>query len=302
MKKVLLFGGSGLVGSGIKQFLSDRYQIIAPAHTEVDVTKKNQVAAIIEKVHSDSIIYAVGLADIEKAEREPDLGYLLNAKIPSFIAKKAASFNIPLLYFSTNAVFDGVEKMRPYKETDRTRSISQYGKSKLEGEQMVMKISDKNCVVRLIMPYSAMLTKRKNFVLTILDAFKHEEKIYGITDQFINPICINNIADAVYELIKNCAGGIYHIGATDYVTNIEFIRKLARIFNLNENLIKEISLEEFFRGKKAPRMKFGCLDTSKFKNKISKNTLLSVEESLKFFHDSLTDSPPVPMDIFRQPS
>ena len=58
MNKVLLFGGSGFVGSGIKQFLSDRYQIIAPTHAEVDVTKRDNVTAIIEQIHPD--IYVKG--------------------------------------------------------------------------------------------------------------------------------------------------------------------------------------------------------------------------------------------------
>ena len=302
MKKVLLFGGSGLVGSGIKQFLSDRYKIIAPTHAEVDVTKKDHVTRIIEQIHPDNIIYAVGLTSVDKAEQEPELAYLLNAKTPALVAKEAESFGIPLLYFSTNAVFDGTKKSRPYKETDKTNPISVYGKSKLMGEQMVMNISDQNYVVRLIMPYSTIPSKRKNFVSISRDALKKGEKIYGITDQVINPIYINNIAEALHALIKNRASGIYHLGATDYVTNIEFIRKLARIFSFNENLIREISFKEFFRDKIAPRTKFCWLDTSKFKKEVSNNILHSIDESLKFFHSSLTKSPPVPIDVSGQPA
>lgn len=297
MKKVLLFGGSGLVGSGIKQFLSDRYQIIAPTHAEVDVTKRDHVIRIIEQTHPDNIIYAVGLTSVDKAEQEPELAYLLNAKIPALVAKEAAPFGIPIFYFSTDAVFDGTMRKRPYKETDKPNPISVYGKSKLLGEQIIMNISNKNCVARLIMPYSTIPSKRRNFVSVILDALKHGERIYGITDQVINPIYINDIAEAVHALIKKRTAGIYHLGATDYVTNIEFIRKFARIFNFNEHLIREISLKKFFKGKKARRTKSCWLDTAKFKKEVSKNILHSVDESIKFFHSSLTKSPPVPIDI-----
>lgn len=287
MKKVLLFGGSGFVGLGIKQFLSDRYQIIAPTHAEVDVTKIDHVTAIIEQIHPDNIIYAVGLTSVDKAEQEPELAYLLNAKIPVLVAKEASFFGIPFLYFSTDAVFDGTKNTSPYKETDKTNPISVYGKSKLLGEQMVMNISNKNCVVRLIMPYSTITSKRKNFVSVILDAFKQGERIYGITDQVINPIPVNDVAEALNALIKNKASGIYHLGATDYVTNIEFIRKLAKIFNYNENLIEEISFEEFFRGKKAQRTKFCWLDTIKIRKKFGNDMLHIIDEGIMLFKKNL---------------
>lgn len=287
MKKVLLFGGAGLVGSGIKQLLSDRYQIIAPTHAEVDVTKKDHVTRIIEQIHPETIIYAIGLSSVDKAEQEPELAYLLNAKIPALIAKRAVSFGIPILYFSSDAVFDGTMGNRPYKETDKANTISVYGKSKLMGEQMVMNISDQNYVARLIMPYSTIPSKRKNFVSTLLDAFRQEEKIYGIRDQVINPIYINDIAESVHALIKNCASGIYHLGATDFVTNIEFIRKLAIIFNFNENLIREISFKEFFRDKKAPRAKFCWLDTLKIRKKFGNNILHTIDEGIMLFKKNL---------------
>lgn len=285
MKKLLLFGGSGLVGFGIKQFLSDRYQIIAPGHAEVDVTKRDNISRIIEQIHPEIIIYAVGLTSVDKAEQEPELAYLLNTKAPAIIAKEALSFDIPFLYFSTDAVFDGIMEDRPYRETDKTNPLSVYGKSKLKGEQTVMEISDRNYVVRIIMPYSIIPPRKKNFIWIILDAFKEGKEIYGITDQVINPICINDITEAVYKLIKNRAGGIYHLGATDYVTNIEFIKKLAKIFNFNENLIREVLFEDFFQ-KKAPRTKFCWLDTLKFRKKFGNNILHTVDENIIFFKEN----------------
>lgn len=299
MKKILLFGGSGLIGSGIKHFLCNRYQIIAPTHNEIDVMREGQVTAIIEQIHPETIIYAVGLTSVDKAEEDPTLAYLLNAEAPAVIAKEAASFGIPFFYFSTDAVFNGTKKDRPYKETDQTNPVSVYGKSKLQGEQSVLEISSKNYVVRLIMPYPITFPRRKNFVWIVLDAFKEGKEIYGITDQVINPVCINDIAEAVHGLILKKGGGIYHLGATDYATNIEFIKRVARIFNFNEDLIKEISFEDFFKNKKARRGQFCWLDISKFQEEVNQNILHSTSESLEFFHNSLINSPPIPIDISR---
>lgn len=283
MKKILLFGGSGLVGTGLKKLLSDRYQIKAPTHAEVDVTKKEQIFKIIEETHPDYIIYVVGLSSMDMAEQEPEFAYSLNSNAPALVAKEAASFNIPIMYFSSNAVFDGFEQNRSYKETDNTNPLSVYGKSKLIGEQMVMNISDKNCVARIIMPYSTISTKRKNFVLLSLEAFKNGKNVYGISDQLINPIYISSLANAVDAIIKNGAKGIYNIGATDYATNIEFIRKLARNFGFSENLIRETSFKDFFKGKKAVRTKFCWLDVSKFQKEFGRNILQSIDDDIKKF-------------------
>lgn len=283
MKKILLFGGSGLVGYGIKQLLSDRYHIKAPTHSEVDVTKRDQVIRMIEKSSPDNIIYAVGLASIDRAERDPELANLLNAKAPAFIAKDAASFNIPFLYFSTNAVFDGTEKNRPYRETDNPNPNSIYGKSKLLGEKLVLASSSKNCIARIIMPYSPISGKRKNFAVLALEALQRGELFYGITDQIINPIYIRDLAKAIDMILKTNCSGLYHLGAKDYVTNLDFIKKLARRFNVDEKLVKGISFEKFFKDKKTSRTKFCWLDISKFQKKIDRNILQSVEGSIKVF-------------------
>lgn len=287
MKKILLFGGSGLVGSGIKQLLSDRYQIKAPAHAEVDVTKRDHVIKIIEQIHPDNIIYAVGLTSVDKAEQEPELAYLLNAKAPALVAKEAASFGIPLLYFSSNAVFDGTKSSEAYKEIDKPNPKSIYGKSKLLGEEFILANSSKNCVVRIIMPYSSVTAKRKNFAILALEALEKGEEFYGIIDQIINPIYIDDLAEAIYMLVETNTSGLYHLGAEDYVTNFEFIKKLANRFNIDEKLVKEVSFEEFFRGKKAPRTKFCWLDTSKFQKTFGRGILQSIEDNIRIFKRDL---------------
>ncbi len=281
--KILLFGGSGLIGSRLRQLLGVKYQIIAPSHLQVDVTDKVQVGEIIQKIKPDYIIYAAGLTNVDTAEQYPQLAYLLNAQVPAFIAKRAASFNIPILYFSTDAVFDGTKKNKSYLENEKTHPLSEYGKSKLLGEQMVMRVSSRNCIVRIIMVYSHLLTERKRFVQIALEKLKSGEKFYGVIDQIVNPIYVDDVVKAVDSLIESRSYGTYHLGATDYVTNFEFVKVLAKHFNINENLVIGISFEDFFKEKLAPRTKFCWLDTTKFRKKFGDNILHSIDESVKLF-------------------
>lgn len=284
--KVLLFGGSGLVGSGIKQLLATKFQIIAPSHLEIDVTRKRQIEKILSSLKPDYIIYSVGLTSVDQAEENPKLAYLLNAKSPTILAEKAALLNIPLLYFSTDAVFDGMNEHHPYKETDKPNPRSVYGKSKFLGEEGVLQNFKENCVARIIMPYSYIPSGRRNFVQIAIQAFKKGEQFFGIKDQVINPIYIGDLVKAVYLLIISKGSGLYHLGAKDYVTNFEFIKKIAKSFDFDEELVKAIYLEDFFKGKKAPRSRFCWLDASKFQNKFGKGALNSIDNGIKLFKEN----------------
>lgn len=287
MLKILIFGGSGLIGSRIRELLGAKYQMIAPSHSQVDVADKKQIEQIIKISRPDYIIYSAGLIESDKAEQNPNLAYLLNAQAPEFIAKFAATISIPVLYFSTDAVFDGSKSNKPYLEDDKTNPLSEYGKSKLLGEQMVMKASNKNCIARVIMVYSPKFTKRKRFVQIALDSLKKGEKFYGVVDQVVNPIYVDDAVLAVDLLIESGSYGIYHLGARDYVTNFEFVKKLAKVFNLNENLITRISFEEFSKAKFAPRTKFCWLDTLKFRKKFGDKVLHTTFESIKLLKRNL---------------
>lgn len=287
MLKILIFGGSGLVGSRTRQLLGSRYQIIAPSHQEIDVTNRKQIEQIIKRSKPHYIIYAAGLTSVDEAERHPKLAYLLNAKVPALIAKFAGSMDIPILYFSSDAVFDGTKSNKPYLEDEKTHPLSEYGKSKLLGEQMVMDASNKNCIARIIMVYSHYFYKRKRFIQIALDTLKKGEKFYGLIDQVVNPIYVDDVVWAIDALLESRSFGIYHLGSKDNVTNYEFLKELARTFTLNENLVEGISFEVFFKGKNALRTKFCWLDTLKFRKKFGENILHSTTEGLRLFKKNL---------------
>src|SRR3989344_2943943 len=126
MLKILICGGSGLVGSRIIELLGDKYQIIAPSHQQVDLSDKKQMEGFITKTKPSHIIYAAGLTSIDNAEENPEQANLLNVKAPSFIAKCAITINASVLYFSTDAVFDGFKSSQPYLEDDKTHPVSNY--------------------------------------------------------------------------------------------------------------------------------------------------------------------------------
>lgn len=281
--RLLLYGGSGLVGSRIQEILTQKFDILAPSHGEVDVINKSQVEKNVEELHPDYIVYAAGLTKVDLAEQSPGQAFLLNAEAPRFVAEKARLLDIPVCYFSTDAVFDGTQKDRPYKENDKPGPVSIYGKSKLEGERAVLGASSKNVVLRIIMVYSSSFEKKMDFPRITLQALEKGEKFPAVVDQIVNPIFVDDVVRGLETVIMKHASHIYHLGSVDFLSNYDFARKLATLFGMDEDLVVPISFKDFLKGKIAPRAQYCWLDTGKFRREFREGILHTTDESLALF-------------------
>src|SRR6266567_1326297 len=116
-KKILLFGGSGFLGSKLQNHFPFS-GLTAPTHKELDLLNIQNVSHFIENNNPQAIIYAAGITKIDSAEENNELAYLLNHRIPEKIAKFVSKNNIPFIYISTDAVFDGYKNKYQFLETD----------------------------------------------------------------------------------------------------------------------------------------------------------------------------------------
>lgn len=279
--KILLFGGTGLVGSRFQELLKDEFEITSPTHSEVDLLNPEQIKQKIIQTKPDQILYTAGFTNVDKAEEDKELVYELNTKAPEVITEIAKG--IPVIYLSTDYVFDGTKSESPYTEEDEPNPLSTYAKSKRKGEEIILSASKENSVLRLIMPYSAVYTRKMDLARIILTKLKNNEKILGVSDQKVNPIFVDHLVFAIAKVLKVKSSGIYHLGATSFTTPLEFAKLIAKEFNLNQNLIEQISLEEFSKSRLAIRPKDSWLDTGKFISEFGNGILHSVEEGIKEF-------------------
>lgn len=296
-QKVVLYGVTGLAGSRIWQLLGSNFRIISPPHSHLNLADIASVTKHINDTNPDQIVYAAGLTKVDIAEKNPKLAYFLNEKIPAKIAKVAANSNIPFIYMSTDAIFDGRQYDRPYRETDKPNPLSVYGKSKLAGEEAILTLSKNNVVARTIMLYSANHTQKKDFARLAHEALKNKESFTAIADQIINPTFVDDFAMALGIILRKRAKGVYHIAATDSTTNLGFVKKIAKVFNLNKNLITKAYFDEFFKDKPAPRTKCCWLDTTKFRKDFGVGILRTIDASLKDFKNKIEKIEAQPINL-----
>lgn len=289
MQKLLLFGGSGLLGSRIIDLLGRNFEIISPSRDEVDITNYTSLFTSLKNSRPDLIAYAAGLTKVDEAELNPKLSKILNSDAPGQIARWAHKFGIPVYYFSTDAVFDGKKIDFPYSEGDKTNPVNIYGKTKLMGEKYVLGFSSQNCVLRTISLYSATYLKKKSFPQIVSEFLSRNEEFLAARDQIVNPTFVDDLVWAFKKIIESRSSGIYHIGATNYVSNFEYAQKVAKVLNLDASLVKAGQLDDMFKDKPAKRAKYCWLDTSKFRRGFGGGILHSVEEGLLFYKELSTE-------------
>lgn len=291
MKKVLVFGGSGLVGSKFIQLNEDNYEIKAPLVTEVDILKKDQLVRLIGDFNPEVIINFAAFTNVEEAEKQKDnkagICYLINVIGAKNVAEVAKEFNKRLIHISTEYVFDGTKSENPYTEADQPNPINWYGETKYFAEQAVLQTKANALIMRICMPFSAFYELKKDVARFFLEQLRNGQEIKAITDQKITPTLVDDIADALRIFIESSRLGIYHVCSTNTTTPFEFAKLIAGAFGLEASLVKPIAFDEYNKAKQAKLLKNSWLDSTKFRKEYGENILHTIEENIQIFKQTV---------------
>lgn len=281
-RKILLFGGSGMLGTRIRDLLSSEYDIDAPKRINVDLTVKKMVESFIAEKMPNVIVYAAGIASQVSAEQNKSLAKQLNAISAGWVAKSARQNGIPVIYFSTDAVFKGDKRDRPYTEEDRIQPVNYYGLTKAKGEENVLSQSSKNTVIRVESLYTAVFQKKTDFVRNMCESFQKHKEVIGIEDQVFTPTFNDNAVQALKKVVDLNLSGIFHVASKDAILNCKFVELVANEFGFSQGLIKKVKFKDYFNDG-IKRGQYCWLDTSKANKTFGKEIIVENNESIKRF-------------------
>jgi dTDP-4-dehydrorhamnose reductase len=287
--KILILGGSGLVGSRFIE-LAAQYDIIAPSHEELDLLDFKKLETYLQEVDAEIVINLAAFTNVDTAEEEKDdeegMVYKLNAAMPKVLAQNCTDLNKYLIHISTDYVFDGL-KTTPYVEEDSPNPVNWYGTTKMLGEGEVSESGANYLIVRPEMPYSSHFDKKLDIARIFVKMLKEGKQINGVSDQKITPTYVDTLVNGLFKLIEARATGIYHLASTDSTTPYDFAVMIAEKFGLNKELVKAVPFLEYNKTRKAKRPQNSYLDVSKFETEFGKGILKTVGESIDEFKSKI---------------
>ena len=215
---ILLLGKGGQVGWELQRSLAVLGNLTALDFDSTehcgDFANPVGIADTVRALRPDVIVNAAAHTAVDKAESEPELARLLNATTPGVLAQEAARLGALLVHYSTDYVFDG-SGTRPWVETDTPAPLSIYGRTKLEGEQLIAQSGAQHLILRTSWVYAA---RGGNFAKTMLRLAQERERLTVIDDQWGAPTGADLLADVTAHAIRHLHrqpqdAGLYHVAA-----------------------------------------------------------------------------------------
>jgi dTDP-4-dehydrorhamnose reductase len=221
--RILVTGAGGQLGRELIEVLAS-HEVHGRDHQALDISDRKAVFQTVEQVRPSWVINAAAYNDVDAAEGASELAFAVNAAGAGYLAEAAARTGAEMMHISTDYVFDG-RKGAPYTELDRADPLSVYGRSKYEGELQVQSAHPSACVVRTAWLYGEY---GRNFVKAILAAAERGVQLKVVADQVGSPTWTRHLAQAISELIRTPARGLFHVANAGACSRFDFARAIVK--------------------------------------------------------------------------
>jgi dTDP-4-dehydrorhamnose reductase len=230
--RLLITGATGQIGWQLQRTLAPLGDVVACTRSQVDLADPEAVAKAVRQFAPDIVVNAAAYTAVDKAESEPELAHTINATAPGRIAEELARTGGLMIHYSTDYVFDGT-KTGPYEESDPTRPLNVYGRTKLAGEQLIAASGCVHITLRTTWVYDI---RGKNFLRTALRLAREREELRMVGDQRGAPTWARAIAESTALIVAHCMRqrassgwgqcGTYHLTAAGQTTWAGFAQQI----------------------------------------------------------------------------
>lgn len=261
---ILITGANGQLGNEMRVLAEEHAQ-----HTyyftdvqELDICDEEAIRRFVQAKQIEVIVNCAAYTAVDKAEDDEPFADKLNHVAPGYLAAAAEEVGAALIQISTDYVFDGTAHL-PYTEEAATCPNSAYGRTKLAGEEEVMKRCTKAMVIRTAWLYS---TFGNNFVKTMIRLGREREQLGVVFDQIGTPTYANDLARVIMTAInQGIEPGIYHYSNEGVCSWYDFTLAIHRLAGIHTCHVKPLHTHEY--PAKAARPHYSVLDKTKIKNR-----------------------------------
>lgn len=243
-KKMLITGASGFLGSRVAQYYKDKYEVLTPSHSEMDIADEASVMTYFTQNRPDFVIHCAAISDVGRCEREPELSWSINVVGTENVVKASKEISAKCVCCSSDQVYFGSMEIKAHREDEPIELANVYGEEKAHAESSCLAIDADSVHLRLSWMYDAEDEKRMDFIKQ-LRACLYEEK-----ETFFSAKDKRGITD-VWEVVRNIElalelpGGIYNFGSPNDKSTYEMVMDICQSLGCESSYIREMEDANF---------------------------------------------------------
>lgn len=265
-RRILITGAAGMLGGALCRHYAGSAHVIGAYHRaeptapcdesyRMDVTDEFTVKRVMERSHPGLVIHCAGLINVDAAEEDYAATREVNAIGTRNVARHVPEEAV-LVYISTDSVFDGARG--GYVESDLPCPPNNYAKSKLEGEWFAMQEAAEHLVVRTNI-FGRSDGGGPSFAEWVHDSLASGQQIRMVTDWMFSPILVESLCDAIEDMLRAGARGLYHVAGGVACSKYDFGATMAEICGLDAGLITPVFFEQLsFKARRPRDMSLDC--------------------------------------------
>lgn len=236
LRECLLLGGSGFVGRHIARALGPERARTTYRSNPVDGgvafdAMTDDVNRLLDGSDSFSHVFVLfGVTNPDACITEPEKCCTCNVDRVAAVTRAANERGLPVVFFSTEAVFDGEDG--PYDEQAHPNPKTLYGKTKLEAERLVAGLDSRNLIIRLARVYGTD-PDDGTLCMGLLHQIQRGEEILCAVDQTFSPVHAEDAATAVLALSARGADGIYNVCGPQSLSRLQIVEQLIELYQVH---------------------------------------------------------------------
>ena len=229
--RVLVTGAKGQLGQDLMAELASRgITGIGVDVEDMDITDAEACRRVISAERPDAVIHCAAYTAVDAAEDNVELCRKINGEGTRNIAVVCRELDIPMMYISTDYVFNG-QGERPWEPDDYREPLNVYGLTKYEGEIAVEQLLKKYFIVRIAWVFGL---NGKNFIKTMLRLGKERGAVSVVDDQIGSPTYTYDLARLLVDMIQTDRYGRYHATNEGLCSWYEFACEIFRQAGMDE--------------------------------------------------------------------
>lgn len=247
MKKILILGGHGLLGTVVASNLKDVFQIFQMNNNQhermkFDISERESFIRLVKENNFDSILNLIGANNVDKCEIDLMYSFEMNIKPIIFIVDCLEAISEDerphLVHISTDHVYSGMG----HQKESSANPCNQYARSKLKSEVIARKV--RSTILRTNFFGKSLSNGKPSFTDWIFRALVEKKQIKGFSDVYFSPLSMTSIAFALKVVFEKELTGIFNLGSHEGMSKLEFITLFCDELGFSKSLISSINSAE----------------------------------------------------------